>query len=396
MNRLGITAETPDTIGPCHLIMTNVSPFVTLKPWQEQVRRTPEACDALINGYAKHHLEDLFDRLGESVDLWMGHSAIAGTQWVWPAFADLVERYRIREGEIALIECKLGSNPEIRREIIGQILAYSAGLAGMTYEDFDHSFSDRFKGVALADAVRAALAENDAQLWDEETFRQRVAENLKAGRFTLVIAVDRITDELKIVVPYINNHTVDDVRFLALEMRYVSDGDLEIVLPSVYGEESASEKQRQHRRNAWPVEAYFESLQGYSEPVQEAVKALVGFSDRRGGELAGGTGSDPSLNVRFHLNGGGKKTVWSSYYYVAGPTLDVNFEYLRDVVSMEALKESARILRSIDGAADRYVKLDDDFSSRPSLPIDGVMTKPGAIETAQEALSILLNGAVTT
>jgi hypothetical protein len=293
-------------------------------------------------------------------------------------------------GEIALIECKLKSNPEIRREIIGQILAYSAGLAGMSYEEFDRHFSDRLKGVSLADAVRAVLAENDAQVWDEETFRQRVAENLKAGRFTLVIAVDRITDELKMVVPYINSHTVDDVRFLALEMGYVKDGDVEIVLPSVYGEESASGKQRQ-RRNVWPVQAYFEKLREYSGPIQDAVRALVEFSERHGAELAGGTGLDPSLNVRFHLSGG-PKTVWSSYYYAAGPTLDVNFAYLRDVVSTEGLKESARILRSIDGAADRYVKLDDGFKSRPSLPIDGVMTKPGAIETAQQALSILVNG----
>lgn len=297
-------------------------------------------------------------------------------------------------GEIALVECKLGSNPEIRREIIGQILAYSAGLAGMSYEEFDRHFSDRLKGVSLADAVRAALAENDSRVWDEETFRQRVAENLKAGRFMLVIAVDRITDELKIVVPFINSHTVDDVRFLALEMGYVRDGDAEILLPSVYGEESATEKQRQ-RRNMWPVEAYFEKLRGYSKAAQDAVKALVDFSEEHGAELAGGTGSDPSLNVRFPLNGG-QKTVWSSYYYAAGPTLDVNFDYLRDVVSSEALKESARILRSIDGASDRYAKLDDGFRSRPSLPIDGVMTKPGAIETAQRALSILLNRADTT
>ena len=52
-------------------------------------------------------------------------------------------------GEITLIECKLESNPQIRREIIGQIFAYSAGLWKMTYEEFDRHFSDRHRGARL-------------------------------------------------------------------------------------------------------------------------------------------------------------------------------------------------------------------------------------------------------
>jgi hypothetical protein len=31
------------------------------------------------------------------VDLWIGHSAIAGTRWVWPAFSSFVQRRHITE-----------------------------------------------------------------------------------------------------------------------------------------------------------------------------------------------------------------------------------------------------------------------------------------------------------
>lgn len=94
---LGMAATTPAAIVPFHLIMTNVSPFITLKPWQEQARRTPQACRTLVDCYSSRHLDAMFERLGDSIDLWMGHSAIAGTQWVWPPFADFVKRQGVKE-----------------------------------------------------------------------------------------------------------------------------------------------------------------------------------------------------------------------------------------------------------------------------------------------------------
>lgn len=296
------------------------------------------------------------------------------------------------DGEITLVECKLESNPEIHRKITGQIYAYAAGLWKMSYEEFDRLVSARLETSSLADAVRKALAqpEPEEKSWHEGSFKEKVTESLRLGRFTLVIAVDQITEELRLVVPYINKHTVDDVRFLALELSYVSDDGIEIVLPSVYGEESASEK-RSHRKS-WSPEAYFERLAKYGAPVRDAVMALVNFSKERKGELAGGTGLDPSLNVRFHYQSG-IRTVWSSYYQSAGPTFDLNFEYLRDAVSYEAMAEAAQIMRSIDGAVPRYVRLDGDFRARPSLPVNGFLTSPGAIDTAEKALCALLSAA---
>jgi hypothetical protein len=44
-------------------------------------------------------------------------------------------------GDITVIECKLKANPEIRRQIVGQVLAYAAGLWGISYEAFDAAFA---------------------------------------------------------------------------------------------------------------------------------------------------------------------------------------------------------------------------------------------------------------
>lgn len=141
-------------------------------------------------------------------------------------------------GAITLVECKLHKNPEIRRTVVGQLLAYAAGLAGLTYEEFDRLWAKTrgAKGRTLASMVSLA---GSGEAWEEEAFRIRVAENLRVGRFDLVFAVDSITEELKKIVRYLNIHTASDIRVLALELGYAKDGDVEVLVPAVYGEESA-------------------------------------------------------------------------------------------------------------------------------------------------------------
>ena len=52
--------------------------------------------------------------------------------------------------------------------------------------------------------------------------------------------VDRISDALRQTVLYLNDHL--DRAVLALELAYLRDGDLEMLLPQVYGAESADRK----------------------------------------------------------------------------------------------------------------------------------------------------------
>ena len=49
-------------------------------------------------------------------------------------------------GTITICEAKLATNPEIRREIVGQVLAYASGVAGCDIEAFDEAWSARSGG----------------------------------------------------------------------------------------------------------------------------------------------------------------------------------------------------------------------------------------------------------
>ncbi len=84
-------------VEPFIFVMTNVVPFVTNKKWQDQAKATRSACSVLLARYsANAYLDDLFKTIGSKVDLWIGHSAIYGTQWVWPSFDAFKRRHTNR------------------------------------------------------------------------------------------------------------------------------------------------------------------------------------------------------------------------------------------------------------------------------------------------------------
>lgn len=68
----------------------------------------------------------------------------------------------VDEGEdITIVECKLATNPDIRRKVIGQVLEYAAYLWQMTYDEFDGIIQHR---------ERQSLTELMHQRLEEEVF----------------------------------------------------------------------------------------------------------------------------------------------------------------------------------------------------------------------------------
>jgi hypothetical protein len=80
------------------LVMTNRSPFLTGRAWQIEAKKNRSACQSLLNAYPnQHYFSQFFSQLGCAIDLWIGHSAIDGTAWVFPYFRDLVRSYNVKK-----------------------------------------------------------------------------------------------------------------------------------------------------------------------------------------------------------------------------------------------------------------------------------------------------------
>lgn len=140
------------------------------------------------------------------------------------------------DGNIYLVECKLATNREVRRQVIGQIIEYGAFLWGMTYEEFDNLFVAR-EGKSLIEL----LQEKASAEWHPEDFRSTVTENLHSGEFTLLIAVDSINSELEQIIRYLR-HRGPTMQVRAIELRLHETEKLEILSPQLHGEYFVSEK----------------------------------------------------------------------------------------------------------------------------------------------------------
>ena len=143
------------------------------------------------------------------------------------------------DGRIALVECGRQEGPG-RRPMGGAALAVGAGLWRAPYEEFDRAFAVR-AGVPLLDKV-AAIARAGGLGWDENAFRATVTDNLAAGRFQLILAVDVVSDEVRQVVAYLNAGARPGLAAVALGLRYHAEEGVEILIPSVFRADGSREE----------------------------------------------------------------------------------------------------------------------------------------------------------
>lgn len=141
-----------------------------------------------------------------------------------------------QDGGISIIECKLATNPDIRRKVIGQVLEYAAHLWQMTYEQFDNicSRAEGWGEKRLADAMRDVMEETN-EPWSEEDFRHKVSSTLERGDFRLVIAVDALSDELRRIIQFLNTRSDPAPRIYALEMRQFATSEFQLLVPELFG-----------------------------------------------------------------------------------------------------------------------------------------------------------------
>lgn len=140
-----------------------------------------------------------------------------------------------QDGVITLCECKLDRNAGSRREVLGQILEYGGSLHGMKFGDFRRLVSDRLD-ADLIDAMRERAGDD----FDPVAWEDTVARSLTAGSFRLVIAVDQLTDVLRQTVLYLNERATFSV--VVAELRQVAHGGVDVLAPTLFGEEAAQRK----------------------------------------------------------------------------------------------------------------------------------------------------------
>ena len=140
-----------------------------------------------------------------------------------------------QDGVPTLAELKRGSNREIRREVVGQLLEYAAHAAKYwTAHELRNTFERRAEALGRdpVDELTTLLQTDDEP--DADDFWKEVETNLDAQRLRLLFVADDIPDELARVVEFLNAQ-MENVEVLAVEIKQFHGKSGRTFVPRVIG-----------------------------------------------------------------------------------------------------------------------------------------------------------------
>ena len=194
----------------------------------------------------------------------IAEAAEAGDRWAVDLL--LIDQHAVP----TLVEVKRGSNTELRRKVVGQMLDYAAHASHVRVDDLREVFeesvraSDREPGPVLAELL------DDDDDADADEFWEQVATNLRASKLRLLFVADRIPDELARIVGFLNEQ-MPNVDVLAVEIRQFRAGEIRTLVPTVIGHAA-----KRHRGGLGRTLTLQEVINQFPEgAVRDAARRLI-------------------------------------------------------------------------------------------------------------------------
>jgi len=277
------------------------------------------------------------------------------------------------DGDISIIECKLATNPEGKRKVIGQILEYAAHLWEMSYDQVNTRIR-HLREKDLSELVQEAAIGG----WDEESFREGVKQSLLSGSFILIIVVDEINEDLRRTIRYVNECSEPAFSLHALEMRRFQTDSSEILIPHLYG---ASSKPPPTNRKQWTEKEFFKVLgeKNADAKVVSVAEDLHKWAKKIADRIWFGTGIETGSFTFHYLKDG--KTVSVFTVYTNG-RLSLNYGSLSTQIDKETMEKFYKSIHKIPS----FGRIPADFSKWPSIRITDVFVDQDSINKFKEAV----------
>ena len=134
-----------------------------------------------------------------------------------------------------LVEVKRGSNSEIRRSMVGQVLEYAAHASrSWTADELRRAFEEAANAQGQKPSeLLEGLLQSDGEP-DADGFWEKVATNLSAKRMRLLFVSDEIPDPLERVVEFLNEQ-MPNIEVLAVEIKQFRGKSTQTLVPRVLG-----------------------------------------------------------------------------------------------------------------------------------------------------------------
>jgi hypothetical protein len=159
-----------------------------------------------------------------------------------------------------LVEVKRSSDTRIRREVVGQMMDYAANaVVYWPVETIKVKFVQNCEKSELSpkDELQKLL---DSET-DQESFWQKVKDNIGSGKIRLVFVADEIPTELRRIVEFLNEQ-MDPAEVLAIEIhQYFGDG-LKTLVPRVIGQTQKAIRKKKGIKDEkqWDESSFFDEI----------------------------------------------------------------------------------------------------------------------------------------
>lgn len=234
------------------------------------------------------------------------------------------------DGTLTLVECKLATNRDVRRVIVGQMFDYASGFFNMHIDEFERRWELGKKGTLEG-------------TFGNPEVRDAVAGNLRDGCFRIVLAVDAINSSLKRIVGYLNAMSGPQTSVIAVEYTRMYGSGVEVLMPRTYGLELAIEKVAAAEKNKerwtleqnrrWIEENDAGNLTRFQVMVDSAAKAGIPFV----GSPVGFKSEVPAGGLQMVLpSGDGVGTVYLYHYRGKSTSIEFNFTAGAETLNREA------------------------------------------------------------
>jgi hypothetical protein len=217
-------------------------------------------------------------------------------------------------GRLTAVEAKLRRNPEIRRQVVAQVIEYAAHLSAWSAEDVERQAShylnarqtpEAFSGAPLCAALNRLTGTSSQSDLDEKELRARIAARLKQRDFRLIVAVDHIVDSLRAMASFLDRSST--FAFYLLEVQEHKAAGLHVASINLYGSAEGKQGHAVPDKAVWNEEKFFEALARQAGELRAGlVRDLYGFIHDNADAVVWGVGATEG-SAGFGVRRGGEK-----------------------------------------------------------------------------------------
>lgn len=183
-----------------------------------------------------------------------------------------------QRGQIYLIETKLYKNQD-KRKVVAQVLDYGASL----WKNYD---VDKFN----TNLTNQMIKNNDKTLMEKtknffkiesdeaETIIENMNENVENGNFKFVVLMDKLYDDLKNLILFLNQNSKFDI--YAVEIKHYKYQENEIIIPKLFGNEVRKTSHRSVERGIYDENYHLENIDDEIKQLYQKLREeIMNFGD---------------------------------------------------------------------------------------------------------------------